>query len=1296
MRAHLSRSQRPTVKLPGFVRVQRDGWDNFLSGDDPNLWSIAGAFKRHFPVTDPGERFTLDFVSCSVGKPDHAEDFCLRHGLTYDAPVSVKLRLVHWADTDPLSVREVIDKDVQLGRIPLMTARGQFVLNGSYWTILSQIQKSPGLYVRRPRKNSDPLEAKLVTEHGYWSSLVVDKGRAKVGLGIKLDKRAPINFLTFLRACRIPLDRIVDTLAVDTSEIYFDGVNWMVPRKGHPITSGVRRWLDKSLLRDRTIDTVPLTKTALEKVISVGYLWSRSGRVLLTPGKLLSSLVGTPEKGTYKVALVDKNAPLCVSSYKDRSEDEVSAAVLVHSRLHPGALVTASESIQTVTRLVRQQVLGSVGRHRMKVRFGTDGPVHMTPEDYLSIGRHFAEMLASSSKRGTYSVNGREVALSYDEMDDYANRRLRVSGEVVGRYFDILIAQAIRRDVKNNLHSLAAGGTDEVPDLGAIFPASRIAQSIRSFFSSEQLIQLTDDLNPLAEVAHKRRITALGSGGLTRDTANSGVRDVHTSQFGRVCPIATPEGQNVGLVSSLAMFAKVQKVDGLIATPFENVSTGEVEWITAADESTRKLKIAVYDTPLEDIVTVRTEDTLQTVPAEQVTHRTVHPGQVVSASAALIPFMNHDDANRALMGSNMQRQAVPLLLPEAPIVGTGVESSIGKHASRNIVSDVNGVVVSVDRDFIVVEVDGKAGTIPVSRDDSFRVYQLEVCGTTNSDVAMRHKPVVDAGDKVRPGQVLADGPASNQGELALGRNLVAAYLPWRGYNFEDAFVVSERVVAEDKFSSLHTLDLFCDARIMSGTTDRHEEITVDTGSLSNADRERLDDDGVIHVGAHVKPGDVLVSKIAPKMEQLATENDPTNALLLAIFGNKRTIESYRFVPLTVPEGVHGVVTNVRVVESDPGHKTVTVSKDRELDLIERRRRKLVNAIITQRDSLLEGAETVAEQAMVRAWAKKAIADAEEACEVDRNRLIPNNMEAGVLKMVKVTIATRHNLQVGDKLALRHGNKGVVSIVVPQEEMPYLPDGTPVDILINPLGVPSRMNIGQLYEAHLGYGLLMLGRKVAGMARDGASVAELLKTLKPAFKYDERGTRLLKKLALTDPQGLRDLCIGYENGIPVATPCFQGANEDDIREILITAGCDPDGKSTVFDGRTGEALEGRATIGLMFVMKLHHMVAHKMHARSTGPYSLVTQQPLSGRSHAGGQRLGEMEVWAFEAYGAAYALQEMLTIKSDDLQGRHQAFKAIAEGRPVKGGGVPASTQLMLMELLSLGLDIEMIQSAESV
>ena len=820
------------------------------------------------------------------------------------------------------------------------------------------------------------------------------------------------------------------------------------------------------------------------------------------------------------------------------------------------------------------------------------------------------------------------------------------------------------------------------------------------------LMQVVDETNPISTLGHIMKITALGPGGLSSAArASMEVRDVHPTHFGRICPIETPEGPNVGLVTSLALCSQVEQ-DGRVTAPYRNVRTGEVEWLDAREEKSATILPRSTDYKEDEpdrIVNVRQGYSYGAVPLKEVTHVGVRPDQAISASAALIPFVSHDDANRALMGANMARQAVPLVNADPPLVGTGVEGDFGSLSSRNVIARSPGRVRYVSSNLIVVEGLGKRGS------GKLITYRLSRCNTTNQGTDVSHKPRVSIGDRVKRGQLLADGPCSLNGELALGQNMVVAYMPWKGYNFEDSIVVSERVVKDDRFTSIHTTTLDCKARIHTNTSGGRsdkslmaDEITLDMPNISDRMKTNLDENGIVSIGAFVRPGDILVGRVSPNMKSEDTDMD---RIVAALFSSVKLGKKWKSTPLICPSDVYGTVVNVRIIERDNEHETTSVVADRELDSIEEEFRVLRVIHRKRKASLLKRYRgNKAKQSEVRE-AYRALTEQLDLDEKERvDALVPGDLEPGVIKVVEVTIAVKAVLEVGDKLALRHGNKGVISKIVPVEDMPVMEDGRPIDVILNPLGVPSRMNIGQILECHLGLGLWKLGERIADMAEKKTRIPSILSKFRPVYSKDSEKHKKLRAFARKDPGAFYEYCKTLRNGIHVGTPGFNGASESDILRIFRAAGIPyrsqkvglgvvkHPGQVWLYDGETGTRFQHPVTVGISYIQKLHHLVSKKMHARSTGPYSAVTQQPLGGRANAGGQRLGEMEVWALQAYGASYGLQELLTIKSDDIDGRERAFEAIVKNKPVSLRGTPASFNLLQKELQALALNFEGIGS----
>lgn len=1262
-RKSFSRISR-VLEIPDLLSIQLDSFNEFLQLDKKpenreNI-GLEQAFRVIFPIEDSHNTFALDYVSYNIGKPRYSEKECLERGITFAAPLKAKLILkIAEEDAEPGVYSESIEQEVFLGNIPFMTSRGTFIINGAERVIVSQLQRSPGVFFNDARHPNGSIlyNARIIPFRGSWVDITTDIFDA---IYVTIDRRKKFPVSILLRAVGFNSD--------------FDILKQF------------------GALKEVQVSNKLVGMTLIHSIFN-----EETGEVYLTAGTgederlvLEASHVNTlKEAGIKKIEVVDPDKEIdfkllanSIRREKDKMDpdriteggpNQEDALMYLYRNLRNGDapnLETAQKFVEKLFFSPKKYDLGEVGRYRMNKKFNMNVSLEntvITPDDFIYIVQHLIKM-----RRGD--------KLS-DDIDHLGNRRVRTVGEQLANQFSIAFTRMSRtiRD-RMNIHRAENLTPQELVN-------SRIITSvINTFFGTSQMSQFMDQTNPLAELTHKRRLSALGPGGLTRERAGFEVRDVHYTHYGRLCPIETPEGPNIGLISSLASYAVVNRL-GFIETPYRKTSlldgkvhvTDEVEYLSADDED--RSMIAQANAPLNednsfalDIVKCRIGDDYPAVTPKEVDYMDVAPIQIVSAAASLIPFLEHDDANRALMGSNMQRQSVPLLTPSTPIVGTGLEGVVAVDSRAIITADTDGVVEYVDANKIILRpMDGFDASVSLDENEGRFVYHLKKYQRTNQDTAINQRPIVRKNQVVKQGQPLADGTSTNNGELALGRNVMVAFMPWRGYNFEDAIVLSERMVKEDVFTSVHVKEFELEVR---ETKRGSEELTREIPNVSEDATKNIEENGIVRVGAQVKPGDILIGKVTPKGE---TDPTPEEKLLRAIFGEKAG--DVKDASKRAEPGTSGVVIDTRLFvrkgkESRRDEKIKTEKLDEEL---KRRLAALTGKMNRKLLTLLEGHPCkgindkggnpiVAEG---REWNTDLLemldfrrvdlekpwidnlkqyekilnlienfqnVQQEIQYEIDNEKFkvkAGDDLQPGVLQLAKVYIASKRKIQVGDKMAGRHGNKGVVSIIVPEEDMPFLPDGTPVDIVLNPLGVPSRMNLGQLYETMLGW---------AG-----------------------------KKLGLY-----------YE------TPVFDGARYSDVQEELNKAGLPENGKSELFDGRTGEKIYDSVAVGQIYMMKLAHMIEDKMHARSTGPYSLITQQPLGGKAQFGGQRFGEMEVWALEAYGAAYTLQEVLTVKSDDVDGRSKVYNAIVKGENLSDYGMPESFNVLLKELQGLGLEVDLI------
>jgi DNA-directed RNA polymerase subunit beta len=1273
--------------------------------------------------------------------------------MTYAAPLKVTVQLVLWdvdAQTGARSIKNVKEQEVYFGEMPLMTRNGTFMINGTERVIVSQLHRSPGVFFEHDKGKTHAsgkllYSARVIPYRGSWVDLEFDPRDI---LYVRIDRRRKFHATVLLRALGMTTEDLLnyyyksDTVIVEGrkpalafnpqhlfgarvgTDVRDPKTNELIVKEGKKFTRPVLRQMEAAKVKQVPIGWEDL----LGRVAAHDVIDSQTKEVLLESNQEITQdkLELIREKGIHQIeVLFIEESPvgpyLRNTLLQDRIRSPQDAVLEIYRRLRPGDPPTIESATNFFHNLFfnpDRYDLSKVGRLKLNHRLKLNVPLEqgtLRKEDILEVVRYLMEL-----KNGNGSV---------DDIDHLGNRRVRAVGELVENHFRVGLVR-MERAIKEKM---------SLQDIETLMPQELInykpvSASLKEFFGSSQLSQFMDQTNPLSEITHKRRLSALGPGGLTRERAGFEVRDVHPTHYGRVCPIETPEGPNIGLIASLTTYARVNEF-GFIETPYREVENGRVtdriRYLSALEEEDHV--IAQANAPIDgrgaftlDLVSARKGGEFVMSRPEEVTLMDVSPNQLVSVAASLIPFLENDDANRALMGSNMQRQAVPLLRTEAPFVGTGMEKIVARDSGVTVVTRRDGVVESVDSMRIVVKADKPSS----ARDTGVDIYNLVKYQRSNQNTCNNQRPIVVVGDHVKAGDVIADGPSTEMGELALGRNVLVALMPWGGYNFEDSILISERVVKEDIYTSIHIEEFECVSR---DTKLGPEEITRDIPNVGDEALTDLDDSGIIRIGAEVKPGDILVGKITPKGE---TQLSPEEKLLRAIFGEKAG--EVRDTSLRVPPGVEGTVINVRIFSrkglgKDERSKAIEdeevtrLRKDQhdEIRILQegalRRLKKLlvgrrlaVRLSDDSRKVLLNKGKEITEEDLdelpMSYWAEIRVDN--ESAEAELARIVESTTEQvkhiktvfedkieklkggdelppGVIKMVKVFVAIKRKLQVGDKMAGRHGNKGVISRILPEEDMPYLEDGTPVDVVLNPLGVPSRMNVGQILEAHLGWAARSLGQQIDDLLRsrreDGGD--GLRRRLKEYLNSKEAG-ELIDGVKDTD---VLKLAEKYRDGVRLASPVFDGAAEEEIFNLLRKAGLPVTGQVTLYDGQTGQPFDGKVTVGVMYIMKLHHLVDDKIHARSTGPYSLVTQQPLGGKAQFGGQRLGEMEVWALEAYGAAYTLQEMLTVKSDDVVGRTRMYEAIVKGDNLLEPGLPESFNVMVKELQSLGLDIDLVE-----
>jgi len=1349
---------RRIIDIPNLIEIQKRSYDEFLqsgrASEGRRDVGLQGVFKSVFPIKDFNETASLEFVSYSLGEPKYTVEECHERGMTFAAPLKVTIQLVIW-DKDPetgaTSIKNVKEQEVYFGEIPLMTANGTFMVNGTERVIVSQLHRSPGVFFDHDKGKTHAsgkllYSSRIIPYRGSWIDFEFDPRDI---LYVRIDRRRKFHASVLLRALGMSTEDLLnhyyksDTLLIDEGRLakrfkpeQLQGLrarrdirgpaNELLFKEGRKITKASIRQMEAAGLKE-----IPVTlEEVIGRVAAHDVVDESTGEVLLECNQDLTAdvLESLRERGVREVEVLYLEDQLIGTSLRntlllDGISTPEEAIIEIYKRLRPGdppTIETATTSFNNLFFNAERYDLSRVGRLKLNHKLRQQAPLDqgtLRREDILEVVRYL--ILLKNGEGAT------------DDIDHLGNRRVRAVGELVENQYRIGLVR-MERAIKERM-SLQDIETLMPQELINYKPVSAV---IKEFFGSSQLSQFMDQTNPLSEITHKRRLSALGPGGLTRERAGFEVRDVHTTHYGRVCPIETPEGPNIGLIASLSTYARVNEF-GFVETPYRKVNdacvTDEIHFLSALEEE--DFVIAQANAAVDGagrftaaVVSARKAGEFSLVPPDQIQFMDVSPNQLVSVAASLIPFLEHDDANRALMGSNMQRQAVPLLRTEAPFVGTGMEKVVARDSGVTVVARRSGVVESVDATRIVVKADTPSNT---AHDPGVDIYNLTKYQRSNQNTCINQRPIVLDGDHVEAGSVIADGPSTDIGELALGRNVLVAFMPWGGYNFEDSILVSERVVKDDLFTSVHIEEFECVAR---DTKLGPEEITRDIPNVGEEALKDLDDSGIIRIGAEVRPGDILVGKITPKGE---TQLSPEEKLLRAIFGEKAG--EVRDTSLKVPPGVEGTVISAHVfarkgVSKDERSRSIEEAEVERLRQDQHDEQRIIRgsglkkikgllvgkslaARLTDDDRkvlLAKGHDLQAadfDELAPAQWAdikvdderiedqvRRTVEAMQEQLSLIRMRFqeridrvkAGDELPPGVIKMVKVFVAIKRKLQVGDKMAGRHGNKGVLSRILPEEDMPYLEDGTPVDIVLNPLGVPSRMNVGQILETHLGWAAYALGSRLRDYELGRIDGAELRQRLIELFPHAEA---MLAKLAEAD---LAKLARKSSGGIHTASPVFDGAREQEIFDLLKMAGLPAVGQARLRDGRNGDQFDHLVTVGMMYVLKLHHLVDDKIHARSTGPYSLVTQQPLGGKAQFGGQRLGEMEVWALEAYGAAYTLQEMLTVKSDDVAGRTRMYEAIVKGENVLEPGLPESFNVMMKELQSLALDIELLEESPEV
>ena len=1335
--------------VPYLLAIQLDSYRRFLQAEAPEDARVDrglhAAFKSVFPISSYSGNATLEYVSYRLGEPVFDVKECQLRGLTYAAPLRVKVRLIVLDKEAPGAkkpVKDVREQEVYLGELPLMTENGTFIVNGTERVIVSQLHRSPGVFFDHDRGKTHSsgkllFSARIIPYRGSWLDFEFDP---KDCVFARIDRRRKLPVSIILRALGMSESEMLDVFfeknAIDLSK---DAVamelvpqrlrgetasfeirigNQVIVEEGRRITARHVRQLEDSGLK-----LLPVPRDYLYgKVLAHDVVTADTGEIIAKANEVLTaaSVEKLIEAGITRIHTLYTNdldrGPYISDTLRiDPTKTRLEALVEIYRMMRPGEPPTKDAAENLFNNLFfnnERYDISGVGRMKFNRRVGRKeitGSNVLSKDDILDVLKVLIDI-----RNGNGAV---------DDIDHLGNRRVRSVGEMAENAFRVGLVR-VERAVKERL--TIAESEPLMPQ--EMINAKPVAAAVKEFFGSSQLSQFMDQNNPLSEVTHKRRVSALGPGGLTRERAGFEVRDVHPTHYGRVCPIETPEGPNIGLINSLSVYARTNDY-GFLETPYRRVENSRVsdkiDYLSAIEEG--EFGIARADARLDakgmlsdELVSCRTQGESTLLPRERINYMDVSPKQIVSVAASLIPFLEHDDANRALMGSNMQRQAVPTLRSETPLVGTGMERPVAIDSGVTVVGRRGGVVDSVDASRIVVRVNDNETS---AGEPGVDIYNLTKYTRSNQNTCINQRPLVKANDRIARGDVLADGPSTDLGELALGQNMLVAFMPWNGYNFEDSILISERVVQEDRFTTIHIEELTCVAR---DTKLGPEEISADIPNVGDAALAKLDEAGIAFIGAEVRAGDILVGKVTPKGE---TQLTPEEKLLRAIFGEKAS--DVKDTSLRVPPGMDGTVIDVRVftrdgVEKDSRAQSIEKSEiERVRKDLQDQRRILEDDLYSRVHGMLMGKSAAGGPKKLKAgtkigaeylttltreeWFEIRLEDdeANTALEAAGERLrsqqqafdkrleekrakitAGDDLAPGVLKMVKVYLAVKRRVQPGDKMAGRHGNKGVISTIVPVEDMPYLDDGTPVDVVLNPLGVPSRMNVGQVLETHLGWAAKGLGLKIGRMLDAQASSAEMRGLLDQIYNQTSGQKERLNEFSDAE---ITELAGNLRHGVPMATPVFDGAAESDIKGLLKLAEMPLSGQTWLYDGRTGERFDRQVTVGYMYMLKLNHLVDDKMHARSTGPYSLVTQQPLGGKAQFGGQRFGEMEVWALEAYGAAYTLQEMLTVKSDDTIGRTQMYKSIVDGNHEMKAGMPESFNVLVKEIRSLCINMELEQ-----
>ncbi|WP_422667507.1 DNA-directed RNA polymerase subunit beta [Buchnera aphidicola] len=1323
--------KRPQVlDIPYLLSIQLNSFKKFIQQDIKGQHGLEAAFRSVFPINSYNGNAELQYVSYRLGKSIFNVKECQIRGATYSSPLRVKLRLIIYErETSEAKVKDIKEQEVYMGEIPLMTNNGTFIINGTERVVVSQLHRSPGVFFDSDKGKTHSsgkvlYNARIIPYRGSWLDFEFDP---KDNLFVRIDRRRKLPVSIILRALNYNTEQILDIffeknifqinnniiqlnlvperLRGETASFNIEKNDIIYVEKGRRITARHIQELKKNKI---TSIEVPI-EYLLGRVISKNYINKITGDIIVSANTELSleNLTQLQKLNFSSIETIFTNdldhGPYISETLRiDSSSDRSSALIEIYRVMRPGEPPTkeATENLfENLFFLEDRYDLSSVGRmkfNRSLFRDTIEGPGTLDKNDIIDVIKKLIDI-----RNGKGEV---------DDIDHLGNRRIRSVGEMAENQFRIGLVR-VERAVKERL---------SIGDLDTLMPqdminAKPISAAVKEFFGSSQLSQFMDQNNPLSEITHKRRISALGLGGLTRERAGFEVRDVHPTHYGRVCPIETPEGPNIGLINSLSVYAQTNSY-GFLETPYRkvrnNLVTKEIQYLSAIEEG--NYIIAQANTNLDqngcfthDLVTCRHKGESGLFNAEQVHYMDVSTQQIVSVGASLIPFLEHDDANRALMGANMQRQAVPTLKTDKPLVGTGMERAVAVDSGVTAVAKRGGVIQYIDASRIVIRVNEKEMN---SNEAGIDIYNLTKYTRSNQNTCINQKPCVKLNEKIEKGDVLADGPSTDLGELALGQNMRVAFMPWNGYNFEDSILVSEKVVQEDRFTTIHIQELSCISR---DTKLGPEDISSDIPNVGEAALSKLDESGIVYVGAEVTEGDILVGKVTPKGE---TQLTPEEKLLRAIFGEKAS--DVKDSSLRVPNGMSGTVIDVQIFTREG------VKKDKRSIEIEEMQLKKAKKDITEEFKIFECSLfihikkillsyniniEILNQLPYEKWFTIDIKDKIKKQKIEKlskqhsalkakfNKKIENkrrkitqgdDLSPGILKIVKVYLAVKRQIQPGDKMAGRHGNKGVISKINPIEDMPYDEHGTPVDIVLNPLGVPSRMNIGQILETHLGMAAKGIGDQINAMLKKEEKISNLRKYIQKVFDLGENLRQKVNLDTFSNEEVLQ-LAENLKNGVPIATPVFDGAQENEIKKLLKFANLPSSGQIVLFDGRTGEKFERPVTVGFMYMLKLNHLVDDKMHARSTGSYSLVTQQPLGGKAQFGGQRFGEMEVWALEAYGASYTLQEMLTVKSDDVNGRTKMYKNIVDGNHQMEPGMPESFNVLLKEIRSLGINIEL-------